>query len=237
MSLAKVNSHSVTEYPYPNWNKTLLLSIDNAIKEAWNIIKKDKTISLSSSIEEKITESLELTLTDIMDDENKVSGFSRAKLAPITRGSKYSNYNNEHLEKQPDLSIKMIDCRPGLVHSTYDGLFIECKIIDNYKSPRLYIENGIRRYVDGEYAWAMKHSLMIAYVRNNKTLPEALKKSFKNNSSKNCVSRCLPLKDIYSMWNESKNPKTYKSTHSRSWSHLEYGKPDNIEISHIWLTC
>ena len=46
-------------------------------------------------------------------------------------------------------------------------LVAEAKIFDATasKTAALYCENGIRRFVEGEYAWANREAFMVGYVR------------------------------------------------------------------------
>lgn len=232
VSLAKTNT--TKEYPFKQWREELLLKIDEAIKYAWYLLVDEEKRILNKGKEEEITNKLQHKLQKIMDDED-VDGFSRSTLCPVVRGAKYENYNGEHLEKQPDLTIKRINYEPGLISSIYNGLFIECKIIESGKPPLLYIKEGIRRYVDGEYAWASRSTFMIAYVRNQHKLPYSLKDSYKKNFENEIVKRCYPNNNKYRLWHDTKKPKSYITCHNREWSHNLYGSPESIKISHIWL--
>ena len=215
----------------------LLLCIDNAIKRAWrNVLKKHKK-QLHNYSEEEITEKLEDEIQKIMDAEDE-SGFNRSVFQTISRGAKFCSYNNAHLEKQPDLTLRKVDLTPGIFDSRQDALFIECKLIDGRnKSPLNYIKHGIRRFVDGEYAWAMPHSMMIAYVRDGKKIPSAIKDTFKRNSQNALVVHCSPTLNQYNLWVDSMMPQTYKTDHTRLWNHKLYGPPCDISISHVWLNC
>ena len=235
MSLS--NSKSVAIYPYPHWESTLLLCIDRAIKRAWDSVLTNEFKKLPHYSEEEITDALEYEIQKIMDMENE-SGFNRSKFQSIVRGAKFRSFDDAHLEKAPDLLIRQIDLSPGIFDSRHDSLFIECKIIEGRnKPPLLYIKNGIRRFVDGEYAWCMSHSIMIAYVRDGKKIPKDIKETFKRNSTNTEIARCAPLNNEYSKWIGSKSPQTYRTTHSRLWKQPKHGAPNNIEISHIWLKC
>jgi len=41
---------------------------------------------------------------------------------------------------------------------------------------------GIRRFVEGEYAWAMESAIMLAYRRGGYTIAQHLRSNLKNNS-------------------------------------------------------
>ena len=56
-------------------------------------------------------------------------------------------------------------------------LVAEAKILDATasKTAALYCENGIRRFVEGEYAWANREAFMVGYVRDGSSIDSALK--------------------------------------------------------------
>jgi hypothetical protein len=235
ISLSKRNTKHT--FPFPKLNGLILILLDSAIKSAWSTILSKPQIQLNSLIEEKITEKLQKELQRTLDYE-KVTGFNRSIFQNIHRGAKFCSYNDEHLEKQPDLLIQQIQLRPGINDSRHDALFIECKILDDLqKSPRLYIEDGIRRFVDGEYAWAMPQAMMIAYIKGNHQLPESLKTSFLRNFKKINVAKCSPINNEYHLLENSIEPKINVTSHERTWEHAKHGKPGQIDLMHIWLDC
>lgn len=230
-------SKSVKKYPFSSWSQSELICVRNAIKGAWNNVTANKSNKLLTSSEEEITEKLEYEIQRLMDKEI-IQGFSPSLFQTIVRGAKFRSYNDAHLEKQPDLTLRQIGLRPGLVDdSRHEALFIECKVIDSGKTPLMYIENGIRRFTDGEYAWAMPHATMLAFVKNTATIPNSLEESFGRNKSKAIIKRCSPLKNEYTEATGSSVPKTLCTTHSRNWSHPKYGPPGDIRLEHIWLSC
>jgi hypothetical protein len=107
--------------------------------------------------------------------------------------------------------------------ASLNALFIECKIIDDNKRMSLYLKNGISRYIDGQYAWSMRHSVMIAYVKNSKGTDD-LKSYLHNEGDKDWESNKVGV----------------HSSHCRNWQYTrkEYGEgfqPGKIKLLHIWL--
>lgn len=230
MALAKSN---LGIFPYPSWDDETLSYIDSAIHQAWdNVISLG--LNLFEASEDEITEKMEDQLERILvSGNNKV--FNRTKFQDIIRGANFCNFNNKHLNKQPDLIIRPFDYTPG-IDNRYHGLFIECKILDKKNMTELkYITNGIKRFVDGEYAWAMCHAMMLAYVRaENILIPSSLEACFKRNRDKSAVVECFS-KESFKRHREVNGRSCYASTHNRNWKHPEHGVPGEIRLDHIWL--
>ena len=70
----------------------------------------------------------------------------------VGRGAENTSFDGSHLEKRPDLSIVLSGADRRF------PLIAEAKILDaaTSKTARLYCENGIRRFVQGEYAGATR---------------------------------------------------------------------------------
>lgn len=231
MSLAK--SNSFTEFPFPEWSDALLDCIDSAIKTAWNKV----TVSSDekhTELENHLTNRLEYELHQMLDVENPI-GFNRSRFQSPVRGAESCDYQDKSISKKPDLTIRLVDMRPGIRDGRQDAMFIECKLLDVDKRPLAYIENGIRRFVDGEYAWAMPHAIMLGYVFDKSALPGALMRCFARNKAKDTVMRCAPSGGALVSIATMRKPDTFRSSHSRTWSHPEYGDPGPINIYHIWL--
>ena len=88
----------------------------------------------------------------------------------VGRGTESISFDGSHLEKRPDLSIVLsgVDRRFPLV--------AEAKILDaaTSKTAALYCKNGIRRFVEGEYAWGSREAFMIGYVRDGSSIDTTL---------------------------------------------------------------
>lgn len=80
------------------------------------------------------------------------------------------NYNSEHLEKRSDISIFLTK------RSANFPFIIECKLIDTDtgKYVRLYCQDGLARFLNGDYAWYDQQAMMLAYVRDGSTIATTL---------------------------------------------------------------
>jgi hypothetical protein len=88
----------------------------------------------------------------------------------VVRGGETVSFDGAHIEKRPDLAVYLTTR-----HRNFP-LLIECKIIDQRcgKGVSLYCANGLRRFVDGEYAWANKEAIMVGYVRDRSYIDGSL---------------------------------------------------------------
>ena len=88
----------------------------------------------------------------------------------VARGKESISFDGSHLEKRPDLSI---------ILSSRDRRFplvAEAKILDAAASKTVaqYCRNGIRRFVEGDYAWGGREAFMIGYVRDGSSIDTTL---------------------------------------------------------------
>jgi len=63
---------------------------------------------------------------------------------------------------------------------------IECKLLDKAtdKTFYLYCKEGVKRFVDGEYAWARREAAMLAYVRDGSRVVPDLSTYLERNAAK-----------------------------------------------------
>ena len=94
----------------------------------------------------------------------------RQLVSYVARGTDSVSFDGSHIEKSPDLSIVLSDAELRF------PLVAEAKILDaaTSKTVSQYCKAGIRRFVDGEYAWASCEAFMIGYVRDGSSINTAL---------------------------------------------------------------
>lgn len=141
------------------------------------------------------------------------------------------SFDGTHLEKRPDLSL-FLTCRNAAF-----PLAIECKIIDeaNSKSGKLYCDNGVSRFLTGEYAWATKEALMIAYVRDKSTIASTLAPLFVPLASGSAPYAAVDSVSAIG----APPPDLAKSRHARSFRYPlrqpPCDRPGAIALWHLWL--
>jgi hypothetical protein len=57
----------------------------------------------------------------------------------------------------------------------FDALFVECKPVDaKHPVGSKYCDDGLIRFVRGDYAWAMQEGMMLAFARDGRTIAKHL---------------------------------------------------------------
>jgi len=203
----------------------VLAIIIEAIANAWECLKQDYAHVLDQDGEAKISALLVSRLNGSLgEDGNPLRLF----VSSVARGSETISFNGAKIEARPDLLFTLTKLDPRF------QLMGECKIIDKKKrTPDLYRKNGITRFVDGDYAWASREGIMVAYVRCDAKLDKDLLSSLQKHHAMNCIAKTLcsdvklPIKpDALGI-----------STHGRKFAyvHTTSEKPGQIELWHLWL--
>lgn len=155
----------------------LLNTVKNAISTAWRMLREkvdQGAFSICRSTEDQITAELHELLGQIQANQNcLVPGFDEI-CAPI-REPKVRDYQEKALDRMPDLAFYPPRGSLRTWNTTFTGLFVECKPIDQqHPVVSVYGDNGMIRFLNGDYAWAVDKALMVAYARNHCVLPEGL---------------------------------------------------------------
>lgn len=223
------------QYPYADIDIKSKLVVEEAIRYSWiDLIShpEEYDIDLNTAIENKISEALQQKLENLKTNR-ALEGFNEDFFTIIPRSENLRNYNGQSLDKQPDFVIRPSKRAAGTNPLQY-GIFVECKPVDdNHTIGQKYCMDGVIRYVRGDYAWAMPSGLMLAYVRNNRTIPEDLKSYLKGDYNLSCNVIQLPEK-----CNETtnSNPAVYVTKHDRTWIHPTHNRyPGDITLRHLWL--
>ena len=150
------------ELPLPEISEVHLEIIAEGILNAFNEVRTSSPATVTSGSEAEITALLEARLNNMVEEDP----LWRQLVLCVARGKESVSYDGSHLEKRPDLSIFLSGAHRGF------PLVVEAKIIDgaNSKTEVLYCDNGLRRFVDGEYAWGNREAYMIAYVRDGSSI-------------------------------------------------------------------
>jgi hypothetical protein len=217
-------------FPYPPFPVAVMLIIEKAIIYAWEKLKESPpdNFNLSNAKEDNITAELQEKLEYLRKTED-VQGFNAKTFETVNRGSDFKNYNGTSIKKQPDLIIKLIGIRDGIFSSLKDGIFIECKPVDKKHSIKSqYCEEGIKRFIKGDYAWAMPDAMMLGYIKGNYSIIPKFYDILNKNKKKYNTKKLPYLRE--------KTDKIYITKHKRDWNYPETGEPaKDISIRHLWL--
>jgi hypothetical protein len=146
------------ELPLPAIPDELMGIIAEKIEGAFRDLKATAAATIASGTEAEITSLLEARLNAMLDTDGLWAGL----VLCVARGKETVSFDGTHLEKRPDLTIYLTDRQRN------HPLLTEAKIIDKAagKTINLYCENGVRRFLAGEYAWGTREGFMLAYVRD-----------------------------------------------------------------------
>lgn len=233
MTVAKVvRIDQVTELtrdislPLPPIGATLLDIILEAISDAWTHVKTAYPRAVLNDSEPEIS-ALLVTRLNAMLNTNALLALV---VSSVHRGSETISYDGSKFEGRPDLVFTLTgtDTRFNLVG--------ESKIIDlpnNKNSASLYRNKGIKRFVDGEYAWGTKEALVVAYVRCGAKLHPTVLGGLPKIKAMNCSASSMRANCPPAIPSDTLGT----STHGRAFSyvHKTTSSPGDIELWHLWL--
>lgn len=222
--------------PHPPLSLRVHLVVESAICEAWKLmIKHGRTgFDLQTANEDTVTHELYERLYDEVFDKGVVNGFDREVFASMRREPKVRNFNGSHPDKMPDLLVEFIDRPAGAMNSQH-GLFIECKPVDrNHPAGSAYCDEGLIRFVRGDYAWAMQSAMMIGYARAGYTILPKLSDALQSRPNEiSAIEHARPCR--YSKANLASEV-VHVSKHGRTFKYVESGQAaPAITIRHLWL--
>jgi hypothetical protein len=219
------------QLPYPMMPAGTQRVIRAALRHAWSIVRaRAAKNELPTAPEAQVTTILQFTLNELLDDESEpVPGFSSNHFETVERGAEVVNYDGTRLEKRPDLRFRLQGRTPRVPDRTHYGLFVECKLLDSSHPLRLYASNGILRFVNGDYAWAMPHGLMLAYVRGTTPTRTDLMRLLEDSKAQ--------LNVLNSVLDTPEGEEIVQSLHARTWQYpASTNPPGPIELTHLWLS-
>lgn len=224
--------------PFQRIPGELITVAENGLREAWNqLVRRQQAfgVKLNSDREEVISYQLVVILNILRSQRCEPPSALAEFFESFRVGSGYMDYRKLRI-KQPDfVFIPRDNPYPGLDEAYY-GIFVEAKIIEqgSKKQTGEYFREGVMRFLDGRYAWAMPHGLMLAYVRTGQTLPAAIADYLNGHgrSDEFGVTHQIAVAKP-----PNPGPKIWLTMHRRNWSYDDrLGVPGDIEIRHLWLS-
>lgn len=155
-----------SQRPLPALQGRPLRVIAEFLVEAWNGLLKTQEKVLRTTEEKEVNALMDARLNSLFEQRPEW----KMLVTGVTRGRESINYDGSKLESRPDLSIHLT-CRPFRL-----PLIIECKLIDkgNGKGIDLYCQQGLARFIDGQYSCYAQEAFMLAYVRDGATIATCL---------------------------------------------------------------
>jgi hypothetical protein len=209
------------QLPLPPLNRRHIKVIAEFLAEAWNGLRISHEQVLCTKEEKEINALMESRMDDIRVDKPEWSML----VTGVSRGKESVSYDGKSLEKRPDLSVHLTN-RPFRF-----PLVVECKLIDKRtrKNVDKYCDNGIARFIDGEYAWYGHEAFMLAYVRDNSAIEHVLTPYLSKNQHN------IPDSYLTEQLPNTINIPIHKlaqSRHGRRFSN----NPGSIAVWHLWLS-
>ena len=228
--------------PHPRLGLPVLLLIRRVLLRAFELLRA-RQFNLAAAQEDQVTAALRSTIENDLRQSGDVPGFDRRTFEFVSRQGQWANYDNKSLTKAPDLFFKLRDDEnePRLVLSEYDGLFIEAKPVDaTHAAGSKYCDDGLIRFVRGDYAWAMQEAMMLAYARNGRTIERSLLTAMSAARRMSSLqTQHLPTR--ITMKGAVSTPTAeavFKSRHERTFQWPDgKGQATPIDIFHVWCLC
>lgn len=223
--------------PHPPLSLRSHLIIEAAICATWELMTNHGRtgFDLQAANEDTITHELYERLYDEVFNRGVVEGFDSEIFASVRREPKVRNFNGSHPDKMPDLLVDFID-RPSGVMNSQHGLFIECKPVDKkHPAGSAYCDQGLIRFVRGDYAWTMQSAMMVGYAREGYSLMPKLSESLVS-KRKEPIPTSFGPQSCRRTKTTTFAEQVAISKHERTFSYGENNSPAGIiTVRHLWL--
>lgn len=164
------------QLPHPRLGLPVILLVRRVLLCAFDLLR-GRSFALATAKEDEVTAALRAVIENDLRQTGKVAGFNRRTYETVVRQGQVVNFDLTKLTKAPDVCFKLRNDEeePRPVLSEHDALFVECKPVDKtHAAGGKYCDDGLNRFVEGDYAWAMEEALMVGYARHGRTIAKHL---------------------------------------------------------------
>jgi len=228
--------------PHPRLGLPVILIIRRVLLRAFELLR-EQNYNLAAATEDQVTAALRSTIENSLRQSGEVSGFNKRRFETVIRQGQWANYDGTRLTKTPDLFFKLRDdeSEPQPVLSEFDGLFIEAKPVDStHPVGSKYCDDGLIRFVRGDYAWAMQEAMMLAYARDSRTIAgHMIPEMTKTDRMTSLATVQLPkacLEIAAAACSEAEAVHTTQHRRNFPWPHGK-GPATDITMYHLWHRC
>jgi hypothetical protein len=217
------------QLPLPEIEAVHIEILAERLLRAFNDIRAQSPVTVDSGSEAEVTALMESRLNTLIEEDPL---WGQLVLC-VARGKESLSFDGSHLEKRPDLSIYLSN------RTRVFPLIVEAKILDSAtgRTETLYCDHGLRRFVDGEYAWGNREAFMIAYVRDSSSIDRTLKPFLA--SARARVPRGYLVEELPTRASGISFDLAY-SRHGRAFLYSNQTppahQPGSIAIWHLWLS-
>jgi hypothetical protein len=212
------------------------LIVEDALRASWNKLRKNPPSGfiIGTAQEDVATHELLKVLHGEVFDSGEVGGFTHDYFMSPVREAKLENFDGTRRDLMPDLLVGMIGRLKARI-PWQDYLFIECKPVGRkHPAGSAYCDEGLIRFVRGDYAWAMTSALMVGYAHQDYSISPKLNDALKARSAEiPTISHPQPCRHSKStVISEATN----LSVHGRTFKYVQTGTAaPPITIRHLWL--
>lgn len=209
------------QLPLPPLKRRPLREIAEFLVAAWTGLLEEHEDVLRNDEEKEVNTLMDARLNSLFEQKPEWSML----ITGVTRGRESINYDGSKLEKRPDLSIHLT-CRTSRL-----PLVVECKLMDSRKRKGvdLYCDEGLVRFIGGQYAWYAQEAFMLAYVRDGATIASCLTPHLAK-KQKEVPDPFLTEQLPYAVSHTSQD--LALSRHGRRFPN----NPGSIDVWHLWLS-
>jgi len=164
------------EFPHPKLEPEVFVILHRVLIRALEILSADAQ-PLATMHEDPITSALARVIENRLRKTGEVSGFCEPFFERVTRQHECDSFDGRLQRERPDLffGVRPDDSFRTRVQSDQWGVFAECKPVDaGHFSGSDYCDEGLVRFIQGDYAWAMQDALMVAYTRDGRAIASHL---------------------------------------------------------------
>ena len=164
------------ELPHPKLEPEIFVILHRVLVRAFEILSMDAQ-PLATMHEDPITSALARVIENQLRLTGEVAGFCSPLFERVTRQHECDSFDGSLQKERPDLffGIRPDDSFRTRIQSDQWGVFAECKPVDaTHPAGQDYCDEGLARFVRGDYAWAMQDALMVAYARNGRSIASSL---------------------------------------------------------------
>lgn len=225
-----------SELPFAPLPSPIINCAEEAIRIAWSALvaaQQEYSVDISQDREDKISYKLAEVLNFLRAEESVPIPDFVEYFESVNVCSGCRDFNDKQI-KQPDFALKPRNNPIPGIDAGYYAIFVEAKVIGNANQQTSeYFHDGVERFLDGKYAWAMPHGLLLAYVRTGQVMIDALNDYLNGKGRK---SKFNVKKEPFFAKPPNRIPKVCVSVHTRKWSYVDRpGSPGDIELRHLWL--
>lgn len=222
-------------YPFPPFPKVILNAVVKATRRAWLPIAEEERACGDGERRNEVQLNAELAIEmDALRRLELVRDFTPDIFETPTPDAPTRNFSGERIGPRPDITIRIRSLRPALANPMVDTVFIECKCLGEGLNLGPYFKKGMRRFIDGEYGWAVQQAIMVGYLETDQVLPDDLEKRLVRNGQD--IGMNLVLDDKRRTVRPSGQGYLAFTRHQRIWRHQNDDLPGDIELLHVWLS-